>query len=132
MRTDYNIGADDNTINLGVSIGTPGIAHTIVFQFKSEIDFKKLLEADANSGSIPPTLIGNGEELINSFIKIRTSIDFGSIDSSQWEQLGKTIVGNYYLSGGIEGEKVFNYDADDITISDDGRIVIIDKEVNLS
>jgi len=132
MRKDYSVGMENNKINLDVTIGTPGIAHTTVFQYFPGGEHKKLVESDVDSANIKQSLIGEGKELIGSYIKIRTVIDFLSIDSSQWELLAQKISGIYNLSGGFGGSQSYTYDADDKTIGLSGRIVVIDKEFNLN
>jgi len=131
MRKAYSIGQSDKKINLKVNIGTPGIAHTKVFQFLSGGQNKFLVESDVDSGSITNTFIGNGEDLIGSYLKIRTVVDFGSIDKSQWEQLCDTIVGKYAISGGFSGIQPYSYDEDDKTESNNYRFAIIDMEIDL-
>lgn len=131
MRKNYKIGMLDNKIGIDVTIGTPGIAHTIVFQILNADRYEILKESSVDSGNIDINIIGTGKSLIGSYLKIRTAIDFGSIDSSQWEQLAKKIVAKYTLSGGFDGNQTYSYDEDDKTISDNGRTIIIDKEINL-
>lgn len=132
MRKEYKIGQTNKAINILTNIGTPGIAHTKVFQFLPGGQHKLLAQSDASSGSIEKTPIGEGQDLIGSYLKIRTVVDFGSIDSSQWEQLCESIVGKYGLSGGFLGEQSYNYDEDDKTESNNFRFAIIDMEINLT
>jgi hypothetical protein len=131
MRKDYTIGMIENKISLKVNVGSPGIVHTIAFQFLPGGQYKKLKESNVQSGNIDLTFIGTGAELIGSYLKIRTVIDFGSIDSIQWPQLVNTIVEKAFLSGGFAGDQSYSYDEDDKTVSLDGRIVVIDMEINL-
>jgi len=132
MRKEYKIGQINTDIYLQTKIGTPGIAHTKVFQFLPGGQHKLLAQSDVDSGCIENTLIGKGKDLIGCYLKIRTVIDFGSIDSSQWEQLCDAIVGKYGLSGGFLGEQSYNYDEDDKTESNNFRFAVIDMEINLN
>jgi hypothetical protein len=132
MRKEYKIGQESNKIYLDVIIGTPGIAHTKVFQFLSGGQHKLLTESDVDSGSLSNKFLGKGSDLIGCFIKIRTVIDFGSIDHSQWEQLSNTVVGKYGISGGFLGKQSYNYDEDDKTDSNNFRFVVIDMEIDLT
>lgn len=131
MRKGYKIGEFNDPIKLKATIGTPGIANTKVFQFFGDGQAKLLAESNVDSGNISETAIGKGAELIGSFIKIRTLIDFGSIDSSQWKQLYETLVGKYGISGGFAGKQSYSHDDDDKTNSTDGRFVVIDMEIEL-
>lgn len=132
MRKDYKIGKINKEIYLQVKIGTPGIAHTKVFQFLPGGQHKLLAQSDVASGNIKNTLLAEGKDLIGSYLKIRTVVDFGSLNQSQWEQLCDTIVGKYGLSGGFMGEQSYNYDEDDKTESNNFRFAIIDMEINLT
>lgn len=132
MRKEYKIGQESNKIYLDVKIGTPGIAHTKVFQFLQGGQHKLLTESDVDSGNLKNVNIGKGSDLIGSYLKIRTVVDFGSIDNSQWEQLSDTIVGKYGVSGGFLGKQPYNYDEDDKTDSNNFRFAIIDMEIDLT
>ena len=131
MRKGYKIGNFNDPIIIKVNIGTPGMANTKVFQFLGGGQHKLLAESNADSGNIPETAIGNGQDLIGSYLKIRTIIDFGTIDPSQWEQLFNTIVGKYGLSGGFAGPQSYSYDEDDKTSGSGGRFAVIDMELDL-
>ena len=122
MRKDYKVGDKNNKIKLKATIGTPGIAHTKVFQFLGGGQVKLITESNVDSGNIQETLIGKGSDFIGSFIRI--------IDSSQWSQLYETIVGKYGISGGFAGIQPYSYDEDDKSSSNNGQFVIIDMEIN--
>lgn len=131
MRKGYKIGNKDNDIKLKATVGTPGIAHTKVFQFLGGGQVKSITESNVDSGNIQEVSIGKGSDLFGSFIRIRTVIDFGSIDSSQWDQLYETIVGKYGISGGFAGNQSYTYDDDDKSNNNTGQFVIIDMEIDL-
>ena len=80
MRETYNVGLDDNEIYLEVKIGTPGLAHTIVFLFSHSTTYEIIKESDADSGNIEKTIIGMADGLAGNFLQIRSTVDFGTID----------------------------------------------------
>lgn len=131
MRKGYKIGKFNDPIVFKANIGTPGIVNTKVFQFFGDRQSKLLTESNVDSGNIQETSLGKGSDLINSYLKIRSIIDFGTIDSSQWEQLYDNIVGKYGISGGFAGNQSYSYDEEDKTKSSNGRFVVIDMEIDL-
>ena len=132
MRENYNIGSDTNEIKVEVKIGTPGLAHTIIFLFPPEGGHNILKESDVDSGNVEETFVGTGGELVGGYLQIRTVVDFGAIDSSQWEQLGNTIFCEYLLTGGLSGSHSYSCDTDDKSTSNNGRIVVIDKFIDFT
>jgi hypothetical protein len=131
MRKSYTTGIDDNEISISVNIGTPGLANTIVFQFPGGGQKKKIAESTVDNGNITTKKIGKGSELKGSYLKVRTIIDFRSINPSQWEQLADNIVAKFTLSGGFSGTQHYSYDEDDKTVNSAGSLVVIDMEIDL-
>jgi hypothetical protein len=76
-------------------------------------------------------MIGSAQSLRTGYLVIQTLIDFGTIDSSQWEQLIQNLVIKYDLSGGLSGNQHFNSDTDDITTSPNKKLVIVAKPIEL-
>jgi len=133
MRKSYKIGRNENQISVNVIIGTKGIAQTKVFQFLPGGQYKLLAVSNAQSGNIDNAFIGNGSDLIGSYLKIRTIIDLGSIaDVTQWPQLSDCVSAKFGLSGGFLGNQSYSFDEDDKTDSSSGQVIIIDMEVNLT
>ena len=131
MRETYHVGQGDNEIYLEVRIGTPGLAHTIVFLFSDNNTYEIIKESDQDSGNIENTLAGMANDLIGKFLQIRTTVDFGTMDPEQWPQLADTIYCEYILTGGLPEEQSFYCAADDKAVSNDGRVVVIDKFIDL-
>lgn len=131
MRETYLVGPTINEIDLEVNIGTPGLAHTIVFLFSDSNTYEILIESDPDSGNIDKTVIGQANDLLGKFLQIRTIVDFGTMDPGQWPQLADMIYCEYILSGGQPEEQSFYCVDDDKSISDDGRVVVIDKFIDL-
>ena len=131
MKETYHVGQGVNEISLEVIIGTPGLAHTIVFLFSDSTTYEIIKESDADSGNIEKTLIGMTDGLAGNFLQIRSTVDFGTIDPEQWPQLADTIYCEYQLTGGSNGEGIFHCATDDKAISNNGRVVVIDKFIDL-
>ena len=131
MRKNYNLGTGSNEVFFELALGTPGIAQSLVFLFSDPSTYVKIAESSEESGNVAEILVGASDELHGKFLQLRTTIDFGTMDESQWPQLGDTIYCEYRLRGGAEGESRFEYDADDKATSDDKRIVVIDKFIDL-
>lgn len=132
MIHNYITGDEDGELKLGVTVGTPGIANTVVFRFKEGVPKKKIAESNVDSGNIAEKVIGSLADLKNSLLKIRTIVDFAGIPSSQWEQLAENVVVRVKLSGGFSGVETFTFDEADKASSNSGRVVVIDIHVNLS
>ena len=132
MTHNYITGDSDGDLKLGVTVGTPGIANTVVFRFKTGQPKEKIAESNVDSGSIAEKVIGPVADFKNSRLKIRTIVDFAGISSSQWEQLAENVVANVRLSGGFSGVETFAFDEEDKASSNSGRVVVIDIVVNFS
>jgi hypothetical protein len=131
MKRTYNTGIDSNQIEFDVSVGTVGVASTVVAQRWSGGTFKVIRESDADSGNVPEFVAGTAAELRNSYIVCVTVIDFCNIPPDQWEQARKTIAIFYTLDGGFSGHQYFNYDTDDQVTSQGGKIIVITKPIEM-
>lgn len=131
MKKIYNVGIDKNTIELKVEVGTPGIAFTSVRQRWSGGVISDLKESDTDSGDIELFIAGKASDLKNSYLIIQTFIDFGAIDSSQWNTLKNTLSIKYILNGGFSGSQQFNHEFDDIVVSHSGKLLAIIKPIEL-
>lgn len=131
MKRTYNTGIDTNNIEFDVSVGTVGVASTIITQRWSGGTYKVLRESDTGSGNIPEFPAGTAAELRNSFLVSVTVIDFGALPQEQWEQAARTIAIYYTLDGGFSGHQYFNHDTDDLIASQSGKIVVITKPIEM-
>ena len=131
MKRTYNTGLDSNAIELDVSVGTVGIANTIVTQRWKGGTYKIVRESDADSGNVPVFVAGTAEELRNSYLVITTVIDFANLPKEEWKQAREKIAVFYTLDGGFAGHQYFNYDTDDQVNSLDGKIVVITKPIEM-
>jgi hypothetical protein len=131
MKRSYNTGADTNQIELDVSVGTIGVANTVVTQRWSGGTYKIIRESDADSGNVPEFIVGTGEDVKGSYLVITTIIDLANIPPSDWEQARKKIAVFYTLDGGFSGHQYFNYDTDDMVNSQRGKIVVITKPIEM-
>jgi hypothetical protein len=132
MRKDYNVGMPNNSISFSAKVGTPGIATTVVYQFKPDGTKLKLAESNAESGNIYDKSIGQAKDLIKTYLKMRTIVNFGKIDPSMWEQLKNSIVVECQLKGGFSGSQLFPHDSEDKTASENGKVVVVDIEINMN
>ena len=131
MRKNYTLGTGSKDVYFELALGTAGIAQSLVFLSSDPSSYKKIGESSEDSGNVAEIKLENSDDLHGKFLQVRTTIDFGTMDESQWPQLGDTIYCEYRLWGGAEGESKFEYDADDKAASDDKRIVVIDKFIDL-
>lgn len=132
MKKAYKIGDKEAILEVEARIGTPGIAHTKVFQFLPGGQYKMLAQSGLDSGSINKVVLGKSSDLEGSYLKIRTIVDFGSIsDSSSWEDLVDKISGKYAMYGGYVEKQSYSYDEDDKTHSNNYQFAIIDMEIDI-
>lgn len=131
MKRNYDTGIDTNQILLGVKVGTVGTAYTSVYVARSGEQSSKIEESNVDSGSIQDKIIGDTKNLKNSYLIIRTTVDFSNIDKEKWENQTDKIVVKYHINGGLSGNQIYNYDIDDVDIVFGGKIVIITKPIEL-
>ncbi|WP_109097706.1 hypothetical protein [Aquimarina sp. AU58] len=131
MKRVYEIGNDTNQINCTVKIGTVGVAYTAVYIARSGGQWSQIKESTSSSGNIKSFLVGQAIDLRDSYLVIRTIIDFSTIDKDLWNEQKNNIVARYYLKGGLLGAQTYNHDTDDITSSSNGKIVVITKPIKL-
>jgi hypothetical protein len=132
MMKNYITGGDNGELKLGVTVGTPGIANTVVFRFKDNEPDTKIAESNVDSGNVLEKVIGSLPYFKNTQLKVRTIVNFVGFPSTQWEQLGETVAMKVKLSGGFSGSETFQYDEEDKASSESGKVVVIDIMVNLS
>ena len=131
MKSTYQTGIDANTILLNVKTGTMGTAYTAVYLILSGGQKTKIAESSLQNGNIPDKTVGQAIQIKNGYLKIRTTVDFSNIDSSQWANQAGKIVIKYALDGGFSGNEIFNNNADDADIVENGQKVIITKIIQL-
>jgi hypothetical protein len=131
MKSTYQTGIDTNTIALRVKTGTVGTAFTVVYLTLSGGQKTKIAESDLQSGNIPDKTVGQAMQIKNGYLKIRTTVDFSNVDSSQWANQADKIVIKYTLDGGFSGNESFDNDADDADIVENGKTVVITKIIQL-
>lgn len=131
MKCTYQTGIDTNTISLRVNTGTVGTAYTAVYLTLSGGQKTKIAESALQSGNIPDKTVGQAVQIKNGYLKIRTTVDFSNINSSQLSNQVDKIIIKYTLDGGFSGNKCFEYDADDTDIVDSGKTVVITKIIQL-
>ena len=131
MKRTYNTGLDSNQIELDISVGTVGVANTLVTQRWSGGTMKVIRESDADSGNVPEFVAGTAAELRNSYLVATTVIDFGNLPPTEWKQAREKIAIFYTIDGGFSGHQYFNYDTDDQVNSQGGRIVVITKPIQM-
>jgi len=130
MKINYEVGVDDNQIFLEVLVGTQGIAYTVGnLELVSGGIVKKVESDKSRNGNIPKSSIGSAKDLRNNRLSITTTVDFGAIDPAQWPQLLKTLLIAYSLSGGFDGNTKIKPDDEDITVSQNGKIVEVVKTI---
>jgi len=131
MKSTYQTGIDTNTIALRVKTGTVGTAYTVVYLTLSGGQKTKIAESALQSGNISDKTVGQAIHIKNGYLKIRTTVDFSNIDSSQWANQADKIVIKYNLDGGFSGNESFDNDTDDADIVDNGKTVVITKIIQL-
>jgi hypothetical protein len=131
MKRIYNTGLDSNEIEFDISVGTVGLANTIVTQRWTGGTFKVIRESDADSGNVPEFVAGTARNLRGSYVVSVTVIDFSNLPQDHWEQALKTIAIFYTLDGGFSGHQYFNYDTDDVIVSQSGKIIVITKPIEM-
>lgn len=131
MKRSYNTGQDSNQIELDVSVGTVGLANSVVQQRWSGGTHKVIRESNADSGNVPEFIAGTAAELRGSYLVVTTVIDLANIPESEWEVARKKITVFYTLDGGFSGHQYFNYDTDDQVNSQGGKIVVITKPIKM-
>lgn len=132
MKRSYQVSqVDADPVSLEVILGTVGIAYSVAYQTKSGGQKTILAESNTQSGKIKKRSIGTSGILRNSYVVIQSVITLGTATSSDWETITKNIFGAYKLFGGFSGDITFNYDSDDVTVSGDGRVVVITKPIEI-
>jgi hypothetical protein len=122
---------DNDLIYLEVKVGTVGVAYTIVQQVKSGGQKTILAESTAKSGNVARKQIGTNGGLRGSYVITQTIITLGSVITNDWETIIKNIYIAYIFEGGFTGKITYNYDVDDVTISDNGKVAVIIKPIEI-
>ena len=131
MKRTYETGDDTNQIELGVKVGTVGIAYTSVYLARSGGQNSKIAESNEDSGGILIKTIGDARQVKTSYLIIRTTVDFSNIDKEQWSNQADKIVVRYHLDRGFSGNQIYDYDTDDVDIVLGGKVVVISKPIHL-
>ncbi len=131
MKKQYDTGLGKNEISLTVEVGTTGIAYTKVYFKKKEGQFKIIKESNANSGAIPKIIIGNSDELKEAALSITTNLDFSFLQEKERELAISKLSIKYILSGGFSGHYSFGFDQDDLTASENNKLVTVSKAIQL-
>ena len=132
MKRIYDTGIDTNQIKCAVKIGTVGIAYTAMYIARTGGQWTKIKESSTDSGNIRAFTLGKAVNLKNSYLVIRTIIDFSNIDNNLWGVQEDSIVARYHFEGGFSGKQTYNQDTDDITSSPNGKIIIVTKPIQLT
>jgi hypothetical protein len=131
MNQTYEIGLDANEISIQVTAGTTGVAYTRVDMVKPGGATQTIAESDINSGNVRERNIGAAGVLRNNYIVITTNLDFSHIPADQRQAQVEHMVIQYAFKGGLEGDRVYVPDADDIVSSPDYSIVTVTKAIQL-
>lgn len=133
MKRQYHVGLETNKISAAVNTGTRGIAYTALYQVRSGGQSALLAESTiSGSGDVPPLGIGQGRTLAQSYIVVRTLVDFSHIvDADERANDVRLLVISYTFAGGFSGTQVYNFDNDDITVTPDKKLVVVTKAVEM-
>ena len=131
MKRTYNTGVDTNQIILGVTVGTVGTAYTSVYSSRSGGQQTKIAESNEDSGNIAEANIGDATNLRNSYLVIRTIIDFSNVDPTLWANQKDNLISRYNFKGGFSGDQIYDHDIDDIISSPNGKTIVITKPIEL-
>lgn len=131
MKRTYDMGLDDNSISIGVKVGTVGVAYTAVYVARSGGQFNLIMESNADNGCIAPAQAGKASALRKAYLVIRSLFDFSHLSENERESAVNKIFVEYRLSGGFAGTQVYNFDTDDITVSADKKLVSISKPIEM-
>lgn len=122
---NYSVNDSNDDIILEVRAGTVGICETRVY-IRIEGSFVKIITSEEiNNGNIPPSNIEINKNLINSFVLIRSVLNFSNVEEGEARKKAiETTLLNYILNGGPEGEKKFKAQGMDILIISETKVVI--------
>src|SRR6187402_1873687 len=102
----YHIESNGNTINLTVTVTTPGIATTEVKLFLEDGTIINKGNSTNGTGSITDRPMGADVDLNNSTVKIETNILLSKVPQSAWESCFENLEINYYLFAGNDNEGI--------------------------
>jgi hypothetical protein len=131
MEKDYETGLEDEQISFNVTVGTPGIATTVVYLAVPDGERRKIAQSNLQSGNIPVTVAGTSGAVKGRYLFFMTVVDLGILDPENWPAATANLSVVYELSGGYSGVVRFPHEPDDLQTSSNGKIVTVSKPINL-
>ena len=123
----YKVDNSLKHIKLAVLVGTTGSAKTktyLNFTTKNNL----LFESDDNSnGNIPETFIGRNRDLVLETLIIVTILNFSNVPPSQRANAIAMTHILYSLSGGVDGDKVYDNKNAVLDDTNEKRVIITKK-----
>ncbi len=135
----YKVGADANNITLAMQVGTAAGWTAKVFKPAGGGQWTTIARSKVVGVTVvfDPTVLGTAKDLRGLQPCIENIADFRPVPEVDGNTLMKDsgVLHNdlsikYTLSGGQDGEQSFGYDDNDVTFSDTGEVVTVDKYIN--
>jgi hypothetical protein len=126
----YKVGDGQQQVKMAVDITTIGLAasRAIILKPGSGQPSKPVAHSENASGDIPQQGIGPAIALAEYTISVMTKIDLLGDDNARQKE-SQQLTARYVFDDGAEGHKEFTDPVKEI--SDDGRTVILYKQIEL-
>lgn len=132
MSNSYHLKTDNSDISVAAKIGTIGIASTIVTKRRSGGSFEEIVRSTKTAaGNISKKKVGISNDLVGSTIVADLAVLLDGVPKNQLDQAFENLFFRVTLSGGLDGEQIFDVGPTEKKQFMDKRLVVASIAIKL-